>query len=67
MDSPKEVATWRKAERARLIAARMAQSPTEREDATFRIADTLEELIGDPDGVVISAYWPFRAGPQTAA
>jgi len=64
MNSPEEIATWRKAERTRLVEGRMALSSAEREAATTRIAEHLEALIGEPAGVVISAYWPFRGEPD---
>jgi len=55
---------WRKAERKRLIEQRMTLRAEERAALTERIADRLEELIGDPAGLVISAYWPFRGEPD---
>lgn len=55
---------WRKAERERLLAARMAVTAAERLSLGERIADHLEELIGDPAGLVISAYWPFKGEPD---
>ena len=59
-----DVASWRKAERARLIEGRLAIPAAAREELTRRIADQLEELIGDPQGLIVSAYWPFRAEPD---
>ena len=64
MERPNDIAAWRKGERKRLIEARMAQSPADREAFAARIIRQLEELIGDPAGLVISAYWPFRGEPD---
>jgi 5-formyltetrahydrofolate cyclo-ligase len=58
-----EVRAWRKAERARLIAARLAVSAETRAGWTERLATALEPLLeqaGDP----ISFYWPFRGEPD---
>jgi len=61
---PTDLAAWRKAERERLIAARMAIPAAEREALGQRIAARLEDLIGDPAGLIVSAYWPFRGEPD---
>lgn len=55
---------WRKAQRERLIALRMTIPAAERAELGERIAEHLEELIGDPAGLVVSAYWPFRGEPD---
>lgn len=55
---------WRKAQRERLIALRMAIPAAERVELGERIAEHLEDLIGDPAGLVVSAYWPFRGEPD---
>jgi len=55
---------WRKAERQRLLAARMAISAADRAALGERIAGHLEQLIGDPQGLVVSAYWPFKGEPD---
>jgi len=59
-----DVARWRKAERERLIACRMALPSPERADRDSRIAATLRSVIGDPAGRIIGLYWPFRAEPD---
>lgn len=56
-----DLKAWRNAERERIIAARMALLTSERTELDARISEQLEELIGNPSGLVISAYWPFRA------
>jgi len=56
-----DLKAWRKAERERIIEARMALLASERAVMDAKISEQLEELVGDPSGLVISAYWPFRA------
>ena len=58
------VTAWRKVQRQRLLAERLALSASFRADAAARIARALDTLIGDPDGRVVSAYWPFRGEPD---
>ena len=55
---------WRKAERERLIAQRIALDTPIRADHARRIGAHLDALIGDPAGLIISAYWPFRGEPD---
>lgn len=59
-----DVGRWRKAERERLIAERLAISPDARRDLGDRIAARLEDAIGDVKGLTVSAYWPFRGEPD---
>ncbi|MBI1383870.1 MAG: 5-formyltetrahydrofolate cyclo-ligase [Rhizobiales bacterium] len=59
-----DVARWRKAERERLIAARLALSPTEREAGSGEIARALDDLLPSSGDVVVSLYWPFRGEPD---
>lgn len=54
------LATWRKAMREQLIAARLALPAATRRQFDRRIADMLENLLGDLAHCVVSAYWPFR-------
>lgn len=56
-----DLKSWRKAERERLITGRMASLASERARRDAIISKQLDALIGDPSGLVISAYWPFRA------
>jgi 5,10-methenyltetrahydrofolate synthetase len=58
-----EVRAWRKAERARLIAARLAVPLETRAAWTERIAAQLEPILRAVDGPV-SFYWPMRAEPD---
>lgn len=59
-----DVARWRKAERERLIAVRLALSADVRADHAGRIGDKLDAAIGDVAGRVIALYWPFRGEPD---
>lgn len=59
-----DLVPWRKSERGRLIAARLAVNAATRAAHARRIARHLDELIGDPAGLVIGAYWPFRGEPD---
>lgn len=63
-----DVARWRKAERARLLAARHAMSVRERQHASAAIMHHLRQLIAArPEmlqGRVLSAYWPIKAEPN---
>jgi 5-formyltetrahydrofolate cyclo-ligase len=61
--TPDEVKAWRKQERARLIAARVATAEEARNAWTARIADFLEPIALATDGP-ISFYWPFRGEPN---
>ena len=58
------VMQWRRAERQRLIAERLAMSSGVRKRYTGQIATTLKEIIGDVRGQIVSAYWPFRGEPD---
>ena len=55
-----EIKTWRRAERERLIALRMALSPAARREAGERIAAALREILAERPGI-LGIYWPFRA------
>ncbi|TIL70235.1 MAG: 5-formyltetrahydrofolate cyclo-ligase [Mesorhizobium sp.] len=59
-----DVRRWRKAERERLIAARLAVSADARAAMSTRIAVGLDALIGDIGGRMVSLYWPFRGEPD---
>jgi 5-formyltetrahydrofolate cyclo-ligase len=59
-----DVMRWRKAERGRLIAERLAIGAEERRGHAGRIAAGLDEALGDLAGRVVSAYWPFRGEPD---
>ncbi len=59
-----DVKRWRKAERERLIAARIELGPTLRQAFDTKIAETLEDLLGSVAGKTVGAYWPFRGEPN---
>jgi 5-formyltetrahydrofolate cyclo-ligase len=59
-----DVKRWRKAERERLIAARLAVSADARMAMSQRIAESLDAVIGDIAGRMVSLYWPFRGEPD---
>ncbi|MFA6154057.1 5-formyltetrahydrofolate cyclo-ligase [Mesorhizobium sp.] len=59
-----DVKRWRKAERERLIAARLAVSPDTRAAMSHLIAEGLDTIIGDVAGRMVSLYWPFRGEPD---
>ena len=59
-----DVRRWRKAERERLIAARLAVSAEARATMSTRIAEGLDARIGDIAGRMVSLYWPFRGEPD---
>ena len=59
-----DVMRWRKAERERLIAARLAVSAEQRDAWSAAIAEGLERIIGGVDGLIVSVYWPFRGEPD---
>ncbi|MGF1621820.1 MAG: 5-formyltetrahydrofolate cyclo-ligase [Rhodomicrobiaceae bacterium] len=60
----KDVMRWRKAERERLIAERLALSADQRHAMAERIVHHVEAAIGDVNGVTVSCYWPFRGEPD---
>lgn len=59
-----DVMRWRKAERARLIAARLALPREARRRDDRAIAAGLDRLLRDPAGRVVAVYWPFRGEPD---
>jgi hypothetical protein len=61
---PAEVKCWRKTERERLIAARLALSADTRAEHARTIAEKLDALLGDVDRRTIALYWPFRGEPD---
>lgn len=58
------VASWRKLERARLIAARLALTPEYRAAQTRAIGQQLDQLLPGAPGTILSVYWPIRAEPD---
>lgn len=66
-DTERDVTRWRKAERARLIAARQAVPVAARAAADAAIAAELTRRIGDAKGRTIALYWPFKGEPDLRA
>ena len=58
------VREWRKGERERLIAARLAIPAERRAAMAQEIASRLDAMIGDLAGRMVSLYWPFRGEPD---
>lgn len=59
-----DVNRWRKAERERLITERLAVPAVARLAHGEGIAARILEEIGDLEGRIVSAYWPFRGEPD---
>ncbi|MGQ2905787.1 MAG: 5-formyltetrahydrofolate cyclo-ligase [Neoaquamicrobium sediminum] len=59
-----DVARWRKAQRKRLLAERLALPADVRAQAAQRIASRLDAEIGTVEGSVVGIYWPFRGEPD---
>ncbi|WP_340109295.1 5-formyltetrahydrofolate cyclo-ligase [Pikeienuella sp. HZG-20] len=60
----RDVARWRKAERERLIALRLAFSVETRRGFDARIGAALDAALGDVRGKTVATYWPFRGEPD---
>lgn len=60
----RDVARWRRAERERLIAARLALPAEYRKVQTEAIAAELDRCIPPGTGALVSVYWPIRAEPD---
>jgi 5,10-methenyltetrahydrofolate synthetase len=63
-ETARDVARWRRAERARLIAARLAVGPEARAAHAAELARELDALIDLGARPVVSLYWPFRGEPD---
>lgn len=59
-----DVRRWRKAERERLIAARLEIPASVRGDYAALIAAAVDKAIGDIEAKTVSLYWPFRGEPD---
>ncbi|MFZ2102093.1 MAG: 5-formyltetrahydrofolate cyclo-ligase [Oricola sp.] len=60
----RDVARWRKSERQRLIAARLAFTADERKQWSRTIADGVARHAGEFRDRIVSFYWPFRGEPD---
>jgi 5,10-methenyltetrahydrofolate synthetase len=63
-DESSDVAGWRRAERKRQLAERLALDVQLRKDHAVRIAAHLEDAIGDIADITVSFYWPIRGEPD---
>lgn len=63
-DQRANILRWRKSERARLLAERMAMPALDRKERADRIAAALDKRLPDLAGVTISLYWPLRGEPD---
>lgn len=66
-DQARDVARWRRAERARLIALRQAMGQSGRHQAGVAIAAHLEAVLqarGVGSGIALAGYWPIRSEPD---
>jgi 5-formyltetrahydrofolate cyclo-ligase len=59
-----DVGRWRKAERERLISARLQLSADYRAAQTSAMARDLNQLIAADSDTVVSVYWPIKAEPD---
>lgn len=57
-EKARRIAQWRREERERLIALRLARPAEERRDIAEGVAAALDRLV-DP-AALVSLYWPFR-------
>jgi 5-formyltetrahydrofolate cyclo-ligase len=60
----RDVARWRRIERERLIAARLALSVEERTKHAQQIAGDLDAVVPLAASTIVSVYWPFRGEPD---
>ena len=67
-EQARDVARWRKAERARLLAQRRAPGVAARRAARDALVEHLRaflrDRLGDLRGRVLSAYWPIKGEPD---
>ncbi len=59
-EQARQVAQWRKQERERLIALRLACSAEERGAIAEGVARELDDLLDPGPDALVSLYWPFR-------
>lgn len=62
-ETARDVARFRRSQRARLVAARALPSE-ERERATTALADGLARIVTPEVGVNIAVFWPIRGEPD---
>ena len=67
LDQAADVARWRKLERERQLAARMALPADVRAAQTAAIVRGLEQIVPTAPGTIVSVYWPIKAEPDLRA
>lgn len=60
----RHVAQWRRVERHRLIASRLAVTVAEREEHATLVARDLDALDLWTESEIVGVYWPFRGEPD---
>lgn len=60
----RDVATFRRAERARLRDRRRSISPCDRASMTATLSSALHELVRPRPDLQIAVYWPIRGEPD---
>jgi len=63
-EQARDLARWRRAERDRLMAARLAMSAGERSAHAQAIIAGLDALVTSTATTVVSVYWPIRGEPD---
>ncbi|WP_040615773.1 5-formyltetrahydrofolate cyclo-ligase [Oceanicola granulosus] len=66
-ETARDVARFRRAERARLMALRRAMSVAERADASAALVAGLRQLVPLEPGRRVALYWPIRGEPDLRA
>jgi 5-formyltetrahydrofolate cyclo-ligase len=62
-----EIKVWRREQRARLLAARMAAGAGERRGWSAALETRLEQVLATLQGDTLGIYWPFKAEPDPRA
>jgi 5-formyltetrahydrofolate cyclo-ligase len=62
--TPAEIAAWRRAKRAELLARRQDLRPEDRKRATDIIASKLDRLCADTTPTTVGLYWPIQQEPS---
>jgi 5,10-methenyltetrahydrofolate synthetase len=55
-----EVKAWRRSERGRLLALRLAMPPAARRVANQAIAEQVYAVLAERPRITVGAYWPFQ-------
>jgi len=63
-EQSRDVARWRKAERERLLGARIALTEEYRSEQALAIGRALDQILATVPLLTVSVYWPIRAEPD---